>query len=1022
MFQLKATHKVVKDYFAEVERLTQLGAEHEGAVAPAFANLLRAAAHPFGWTLAEQYARTGRGGHTIRIDGALLDNFRLARGYWEAKDAADDLDAEISRKLAAGYPQDNILFQSPARIVVIQQGQRVWDTPASEPESLVAGLRAFFTYQPPAFERWQQAVEEFKAVVPELAAALLELIEGERRGNQDFIDAFGRFADLCRAAINPNISDQAVEEMLIQHLLTERIFRRVFDNPDFINRNVIAREIEGVVRALTSQRFSRRDFFRPLDRFYAAIETTAATISDFSEKQGFLNTVYEQFFQGFSVDVADTHGIVYTPQAIVDFMVRSVESLLRREFGRSLADPGVHLLDPFVGTGNFILRVMRHLAEIGKLGRLPHKYAHELHCNEVMLLPYYIAAMNIEHEYYELTGQYAPFAGICLVDTFELAEDIQMSLFAPENTARVQAQQGQEITVIIGNPPYNVGQVNENDNNKNRKYATMDRRVRDTYSQASKATNKNALADPYVKAIRWAADRIGDEGIVAFVSNNGFLDGVAADGMRKHLENDFDAIYVLDLGGNVRKNPKLSGTTHNVFGVQVGVSISFFVKRNGKTDSQAEMFYARVDERWRKEEKYRYLDETEQYGNIEWKRVTPDKRHTWLTEGLHAEFETFVPLGSKEAKAGKGEAADVIFKLYSRGVSTGRDAWAYNFKRNVLIKNMSRTIETYNEHVFKWERLGSKGVSVDDFVAYDDKAISWSRDLKAKLKRGRLAEFAEHKVRESLYRPFTTSNLYFDRTMDDMLYVFPSFFPTPETETENRVIWLKVGADWPMFALMVNRIPNLLPQSGSQCFPFYSYEEDGGNRRENITDWALSQFRAQYKDDTINKWEIFHYVYGLLHHPGYRERYQANLKRELPRLPFAPNFRAFAAAGARLAQIHVDYEEIPPYPLEEIETPGQPLNYRVEKMLLSKDKMQIRYNGFLTLGGIPAEAYDYRLGNRSALDWVIDQYRVKTDNRSGIVNDPNCADDPRYIVNLAGRVIAVSLETAEIVAGLPACR
>ena len=1019
MFQLKPTHKVVKDYFAEVHKLTQLGAVHEGAVAPAFAHLLRAAAQPFGWTLAEQYARTVRGGQTIRIDGGLLDRFRLARGYWEAKDSADDLDAEISRKLDAGYPQDNILFQSPARIVVIQQGQRVWDAPASEPDALISGLRAFLTYQPPAFERWQQAVEEFKAVVPELAAALLQLIEGERRGNQGFINAFGRFADLCRAAINPNISDQAVEEMLIQHLLTERIFRRVFDNPDFVSRNVIAREIEEVAHALTSQRFSRREFFRPLDRFYGAIETTAATINDFSEKQGFLNTVYEQFFQGFSVEVADTHGIVYTPQAIVDFMVRSVEALLQREFGRSLADPGVHLLDPFVGTGNFILRVMLHLGEVGRLGSLPHKYAHELHCNEVLLLPYYIAAMNIEHEYYELTGQYAPFAGICLVDTFELAEDIQMNMFAPENTARVQAQQGQEITVIIGNPPYNVGQVNENDNNKNRKYKTMDKRVRETYSKDSKATNKNALSDPYVKAVRWAADRIGDEGIIAFVSNSGFLDGVATDGMRKHLSNDFDAIYILDLSGNVRKNPKLSGTTHNVFGIQVGVSINFFVKRRVKADSPAEIFYARVEENWRKERKYRYLDEKEQYGNVDWTRISPDKRHTWLTEGLHAEFETFMPLGSREGKATKGETADVIFKVFSRGVSTGRDSWAYNFKRNTLINNMSRTVDTYNEQMFKWERTGNTSVNVDDFVAYDDKRISWSRDLKAKLKRGKLAEFVEQRVRESLYRPFTKSNLYFDRTMDDMLYVFPSIFPTLETESENRVIWLKVGADWPMFALMVNRIPNLLPQGGSQCFPFYTYDEDGGNRRENITDWALTRFRTQYQDETISKWDIFHYVYGLLHHPGYRQRYQANLKRELPRLPFAPDFRAFAAAGAQLAEIHVGYEGMSPYALKEIETPGQPLNDRVEKMRLSKDRTRIRYNSFLALDGVPAEAFDYRLGNRSALEWVIDQYRVKTDRRSGIVNDPNRAEDPRYIVNLLGKVIAVSLATVEIVAGLP---
>ena len=452
--------------------------------------------------------------------------------------------------------------------------------------------------------------------------------------------------------------------MLIQHLLTERLFRTVFNRPAFTRRNVIAFEIENVIDALTSHSFSRDEFLSSLDRFYVAIERTAATISDFSHKQHFLNTVYEQFFQGFSIKVADTHGIVYTPQPIVDFMVRSVAAILEREFGRSLADEGVHIIDPFVGTGNFIVRMMREIPRTA----LERKYASELHCNEVMLLPYYIASMNIEHEYYDATDRYEPFEGICLVDTFDLAEDRQLPLFAPENTQRVDNQKRAPMFVVIGNPPYNVGQVNENDNNKNRTYRTIDERVAETYAKDSVATSKNKLADPYVKAIRWASDRIGNEGIVAFVSNNGFLDGVASDGMRKHLADDFDAIYILDLGGNVRKNPKLSGTTHNVFGIQIGVSISFLVKRGGQGDSRAEIYYARVNESWRKEEKYRYLDSKEQYENIDWKRVTPDVRHTWLTEGLHIEFETFLPLGSKNAKAEQSSALDVIFKTYSLGV------------------------------------------------------------------------------------------------------------------------------------------------------------------------------------------------------------------------------------------------------------------------------------------------------------------------------------------------------------------
>ena len=1039
MLQLKATHKVVRAYFTELNNLAQLGFFHEGAVAPAFANILRAGAQPFGWTLTEQYQRKPGRGRTIRIDGALLDNFKLAHGYWEAKDNDDDLDAQIRKKLAAGYPRDNILFWAPQRMVVIQQGQRVWDSPIEGeggPDALIEGLRAFFNYQPPAYERWQQAVEEFKTVVPALAEALLTLIEGERQNNLAFRQAFASFTDLCKQAINPHISDEAVKEMLIQHLLTERIFRRVFNTPDFVTRNVIAREIDTVVQALTSQRFNRHEFFRPLDRFYTAIETTAATIEDYAEKQGFLNTVYENFFQGFAVKMADTHGIVYTPQPIVEFMVRSVETILNQEFGRSLADDGVHVLDPFVGTGNFILRVMRHLQEIGKLSSLPHKYAHELHCNEIMLLPYYIASMNIEHEYYELTRQYAPFSGICLVDTFDLAEDRQLPLFVPENTKRVENQKDTPMVVIIGNPPYNVGQVNENDNNKNRKYAVLDKRVRETYAKDSNATNKNALSDPYVKAIRWAADRIGErEGIIAFVTNNSFIDAVSFDGMRKHLAEEFNALYILDLGGNARKGLAVSDA--NVFGIRVGVSINLFVKTKSSTDTR--IYYYRTDDLWDKKRKFNFLQERTHVDKIEWQTIQPDKRYTWLTEGLHAEFETFIPLGSKEAKATQGNAVNVLFKVYSFGVNTARDAWAYNFNRNVLTENIQGMIDFYNEQVFKWDRRADQDADVDEFVMYDDEKIKWSETLKRNLNRRKIADFSHEKVRDSLYRPFTESHLYFDRMMTERVYVFPSIFPTPETEKENQVIIVpSAGARAKYWCFCTNIIPNVTITSidSSQCFPFYTYNEDGSNRRENITNWALAQFRRQYQDESISKWDIFHYVYALLHHPGYRERYQANLKRDLPHVPLAPqssDFWAFAKAGARLADIHVGYEEMPLYPLTIVETPGQLLNWRVEKMRLSKDKKSVRYNDFLTLEGIPEKAFAYRLGNRSALEWVLDQYRVKVDKRSGLVNDPNrvpgkfdshttVQQDEQYIVKLLQKVITVSLETVEIVESLPAVK
>ena len=1025
---IKTTHKPIKTYYAELEKYAQLGEENEGTVRAAFQSLLQHYCGQSKLTLLCEKSRIlpldkegKRGYRRIQPDGEVVDTFGLPHGYWEAKDTQDDLHIEAGKKFAAGYPSKNIVVQSPTHALLYQHGQLQLDVDITEPRNLVHVLETFFAYQEENIAAWHTAVAEFREIVPELGEKLAALIETERQNNAHFQKVFTGFHEQCQASINPNLSIAAVEEMLIQHLLTERIFATVFDNRDFTRRNIIAREIENVVDALTERTLNRSEFLRPLNPFYAAIEQTASTITDFSQKQGFLNTVYEQFFQGFSVKVADTHGIVYTPQPIVDFMVKSVEHILQTEFGRSMSDTGVHIIDPFVGTGNFIVRIMQELDPIA----LERKYTAdppELQCNEVMLLPYYIASMNIEHEFYTATNRYMPYEGICLVDTFEMAEGQQMSLFTADNTARVEKQRESPMFVVIGNPPYNIGQVNENDNNKNRKYKTMDERVRDTYSQDSAATNKNALSDPYVKAIRWALDRIGEEGVVAFVTNNSFLDGVAFDGMRKHLADDCDAIYILDLGGNARKGLKVSDA--NVFGIRVGVSINLFVKKKGSLSESSRIFYYRTDDLWDRKQKFDSLNESQHVGGVTWKSIQPDDRQTWLTEGLHTEFNSFIPMGTKEAKADKDEAIDVIFKTYSRGVVTCRDAWAYNFNRDALTENISGMIKTYNEQVFKWERRENREADVDDFVLLDDEKIGWSRDLKAKLKRGRTAEYTEHKVRVSVYRPFTKSNLYFDRMMTDVVYVFPSIFPTPETEMENQVICVSgVGHD--IFRCHIaNSIPELKFSSstngGTQCFPFYTYDEDGTNRRENITDWALAAFQTHYADDTITKWNIFHYNYGLLHHPDYREKYEANLKRDLPHIPFVADFWGFAKAGAALADLHVNYESQPEYDLKFVQTPDTPLDWNVEKMKLSKDKTQIVYNNFLTLDGIPPKTFDYRLGTRSALEWVIDQYRVKTDKRSGIVNDPNRTDDPQYIVKLLGKVITVSVETVNIVDNLPA--
>ena len=1016
MRNIKPTHKAIQAFYAELKQYEKLGATNETEVRLAFATLLQHYARQNNLTLiCEKPLRTPQG-TTIYVDGMLTDNdFGLPRGYWEAKDLHDGLATAVKEKFDVGYPQDNILFTTQKRAILYQDGQDVLDVDITEPEALIRALHAFFGYEQADIADWERAVVEFKDKVPALGERAAALIQNEEATNPRFQEAFTDFHRHCQDAINPNLAKAAVEEMLIQHLLTEEIFSTVFDNRDFTRRNIIAREIENVIDALTEHAYNRAEFLRELAPFYRAIQRAAATFIDFSQKQHFLNTVYEQFFQGFSVKVADTHGIVYTPQPLVNFMVKSVSHLLAVEFGRSLSDIGVHIIDPFVGTGNFIVRLIQ---EIDKTA-LKAKYSDELHCNEVLLMPYYIANMNIEHEFYVATQQYQPFDNLCLVDTFDVTAERQLSMFAPENTRRVERQKQTEMFVVIGNPPYNARQMDENDANKNRKYPELDRQIQETYAHASRATNKTALYDPYVKAIRWALDRVETDGIVAFVTNHNIITGQAFDGMRKHLSDACDKIYLLDLGGNVRKGHAADA---NVFDIQVGVSINLFVKKGQAGEGPARIFYNGKTAEMPKEATFEFLDTCEHIGNVNWDSIQPDARQTWLTEGLREDFETFTPIGSKAAKAGKGEVSGVIFHQFSSGVKTNRDAWAINFNTETLTKNIQRMMDTYNTQALKWQQQTAQ--NVDDFVVSDNEKISWSSGLKQKLRSGYIAEFIPERIRQTLYRPFTKSHLYCDRFMAERVYVFPSIFPTSQTETENRVICVNLSREKPFTCLITDCIPEHIMTGGfgsaGQCFPFYIYDEDGTNRRENLTDWAVAQFREHYKDPNITKWDIFHYIYALLHHPAYRERYQVNLKRDLPHIPFASEFWEFVKAGRQLADIHIHYEDQPQYKLDLIETPDVPLDWRVAQMKFSKDKTQLKYNDFLTLTGIPAEAFQYRLGNRSALEWVVDQYRVKTDKRSGIENDPNRPDDETYIVDLIRKVINVSLETVGIVGRLSA--
>ena len=1020
--------KQMQSYYDALAALRREGVQHEGGLRTAFARLLEDAS-PSDWTLVQEQTLANR----ARPDGTFYQN-SFPVGYWEAKDTSDKLDAEIAKKIARGYPTTNIIFEDTRTGVLYQNGRETMRVSLDTPTDLRHLLDAFFSHRQPQIEAFHEAVRQFQDQIPELARGLMQLIGKERGSNSRFTSAFDAFLTICRTAINPNISIAAVEEMLVQHLLTERLFRTVFDNTEFVQRNVIASEIETVIQALVSRAFNRRDYLKGLDRFYTAIEEAARTIPDWNDKQGFLNTVYERFFQGFSRKSADTHGIVYTPQPIVEFMCASVDAVLQREWGRSLSSPEVVILDPATGTGNFVVNLLPRFNRRD----LKQKYATGLFANEVMLLPYYIASLNIEHAYFALTGEYQPFEGLCFVDTLDIAESNQMPLFGEENTERVERERNAPVTVIIGNPPYNVGQVNENDNNKNRRYPVIDGRVRDTYAKDSKATLKTQLYDAYVKFFRWATERLGDrDGVVCYVTNNGFLEGIAFDGMRQHLTKDFDQIYHLDLHGDVRANPKLSGTTHNVFGIQVGVGITIAVRHRG---APRFIKYHRVPEDWRASEKLRMLSEARTLDGITWQDITPDARNTWITEGMADEFATFTPVGSKDAKGKKGHADPTLFATYSRGVSTCRDDWAFDFNREPLADKMRRLIETYNSELDRWQRRNNLQANIDDFVTYDDTRIKWSGDLKVALTRGQRATYSEQSIRNALYRPFTKRQLYFDRLLNNSVYLQHRFFPTPESEQENTTIVISdIGHRAAFSVLATDTIPDLhliASVDAFQCFPFYTYNEDGTGQRENLTDWGLEQFRRVY-GGAVSKRDIFHYVYAVLHHPAYRARYAENLKRDLPHIPVRPVFDAsgadrttpataeeqatfarYVAAGQQLMELHLGYETAAEYPLTWVETPGEPFTWRVEKMRLSRDKTELVVNPSLTLRGIPAEAYAYRLGNRSALEWVIDQYQTSTDKRSGLVSDPNRPDDEQYIARLVGRVVTVSVETVRLVRAL----
>lgn len=878
--------------------------------------------------------------------------------------------------------------------------------------------------------------------------------------------AFERFLAEIRDDLNESISESDAIEMLAQHLITRPVFEALFEGYSFTKNNPVSVAMEEVLNALDEQNLGKEA--ESLERFYASVRVRAAGIDNAAGKQKIVVELYEKFFLKAFKRTTDRLGIVYTPVEVVDFIIHSVNEVLKAEFGQTLGSKGVHILDPFTGTGTFITRLLQ--SGLIAPEELAHKYQHEIHANEIVLLAYYIAAINIEAVYHTMSGgEYQPFEGICLTDTFQLYEqdrDLINDLMA-DNSNRRTRQKSLDIRVIFGNPPYSEGQKSENDNAENIVYPKLDEKIRTSYAARSEATLAKGLYNSYVRAIRWASDRVGDSGVIAFVTNAGFADGRFANGLRRCLSEEFSQISIFHLRG--RRGKQTAGERAKqeggqIFGAGSGAPIAITVLvKNPDSQKNGEIRFHDVGAYLNREEKLAII---QGYGSLSaidrkdgWDVITPDEHGDWLNQ-RDSSFDKLVALGDKRGGEPK------IFANFSLGVVTNRDAWAYNPSRNALESNMRSMLEAYGSELRRFNETIDpslrkvRGVEVDGFIETDTSKISWTRSLKDSLVKSKYLTFDVSCPTISQYRPFTRQWLYYSRALNEMVYQMPRIFPF--AGGVNRVVCVSAGGEKVAFStLMVECVPSLhmVDIDGSQCFPRYLYEEAGpanadqgglfvqdgqehgeSARRDAITDEAISYFQRSYDSHDISKDDLFYYVYGILHSPDYRDRYADNLSKELPRIPAVKgieNFRAFVEAGRKLGDLHVGYESVEPYPvaiaqgdlrLAHIDNPEA--FYRVEQMKFAGkrpklDKTTVIYNANITMTGIPLDAYEYVVNGKPALEWVMERQCVKTDKASGIVNDANryaieTVGDPAYPLLLFQRMITVSLDTIKIVRSLPA--
>ena len=862
--------------------------------------------------------------------------------------------------------------------------------------------------------------------------------------------AFDDFLDELRDDLNDTITEADAIEMLAQHIITRPVFQVLFEGHQFTSENPVSRAMQRVLDVLNEANLDKES--KDLEKFYASVQLRAQGITDPSAKQKLIVELYDKFFRNAFPRTTEKLGIVYTPVEIVDFIIHSVNEMLQEHFGQTLGSEGVHIIDPFTGTGTFITRLLQ--SGLIAPEELEHKFRNEIHANEIVLLAYYIAAINIEAVYHGLQGgDYVPFEGICLTDTFQMYESEDLiSHYMPDNSERRKRQKATDIRVIVGNPPYSASQSSANDDNANVAYPSLDERIRSTYADRSRAGMKNALYDSYIRAIRWGSDRIGDAGVMAYVSNAGWIDGNAADGLRACLKEEFSDLYVFHLRGNARTSGEQRRKEKgNVFGegTRTPVSINVFVK-NPNSDEQGRIFLHDIGDYLDQKQKLAIVQNFGSIGGISssqgWNPITPDEHNDWLNQ-RDSSFDAFIKIGDKKSKS-----EPAIFSNYSSGLKTNRDAWCFNGSREALLGNVERSIDFYNSEVERYKLEGS-GQSAKEFVSKDHTRISWDRTEIAGVEKGKKINFDPLSVYNAMYRPFTKQWSYFNRRFNNCVYQMPRVFPNPQIATP--VICL-TGGSAPVFScFMASSLPEFLMMFNGQCFPLNVYVEqaevndedlfsDGSSERtaakqDGVSDAGLKHFQAAYPGEEITKEDVFYYVYGLLHSEDYRSRYADNLSKELPRIPCvkkAEDFWAFSRAGRALGDLHVNYESVAPYSvtikqgdLRTAVIKDPEAFYRVTKMKFggnarAKDKSTVIYNANITMQDIPLEAYDYVVNGKPALEWVMERQVVKTDKKSGITNDANryaieTMDNPAYPLELFQRVITVSLETMKIVRGLP---